>query len=140
MRPGMILKHLELLLHNEWRYKLLSWWKKKDFETQIKWDDFKAALAKFISWINIVQKNLDFYIKNKEAQAIKIFQALKIQSKMIHGLDKKFIICVKGKVNLGHSSCTIALNSSQKYMLNRKFVVFKNVIYLSETIEKSMVF
>lgn len=54
---------------------------------------------------------MNLAIKNKQTQAAELFEAAKLQSKMVYGLDDKSISDIELPANLGFSNCIITLNS-----------------------------
>ena len=55
--------------------------------TQVEQDDFKAAVEQFAGRMETVQKDLDEQVKDKKANAAEMFEAARLQSDMVFGLD-----------------------------------------------------
>lgn len=104
--------------------------------TQVEQDDFKEAVEKFGERMDAIQKNLDSAVKDKQAQAAELFEAAKLQSEMVYGLDDEPISGVEAAANLGPSSRTIALNSSRKRKWDDSGIS-NNVVLMSKTLEKT---
>lgn len=108
--------------------------------TQVEQDDFKAAVEQFASRMNSVQKNLDSAVKDKQAQAAELFEAAKLQSGMVYGLDDEPIAGVELGAGLGPSnrtiSSSIALNASRKRKRD-DIGISNDAVLLSEIFEKS---
>lgn len=62
-----------------------------DSGTQVKQDDFKAAVKQFTIQMKTVQKNLDDQVKDKRANAAEMFEAARLQSNIIFHLDDESI-------------------------------------------------
>ncbi len=48
------------------------------FGTQSEQDYFRAVVESFIERINLIQKNLDLAVKDKQKQAAELFKAVKL--------------------------------------------------------------
>lgn len=55
--------------------------------TQVEQDDFKTAVEQFAIRMNTVQDELESAVKDKQTQAAELFEAAKLQSAMVFGLN-----------------------------------------------------
>lgn len=55
--------------------------------TQMEQDDFKAIVEKFCEHIEIVKNKLSLAVKDKQAQAAKLFEAARLQKAMVFEFD-----------------------------------------------------
>lgn len=59
--------------------------------TQVEQDNFKAAVEQFAIRMNTVQDKLESAIKDKQTWGVELFEAAKLQSAMVFGLDDETI-------------------------------------------------
>ena len=83
--------------------------------TQVEQDDFKAAVEKFRERIEIVKNELSLAVKDKQAQAAELFEAVRLQRAMVFELDDEPIPGIdSGASAAGVRGVSIALNSSAR--------------------------
>lgn len=82
--------------------------------TQVDQDDFKVAVEQFNDRLKTVKKELDKQVKTKQAQTAELFEAARVQSAMVFGLDDELIPGVDATADSQHATTSgkssIALN------------------------------
>lgn len=78
---------------------------------------------------------MDLAIKDKQIQAIKLFETTKFQSKIIYNLNDKHISDFELLVNLGPLSYIITLKFSRKHKRD-DFGIYNDTILISKILEK----
>lgn len=82
--------------------------------TQVDQDDFKVAVEQFNDRVKTVKKELDKQVKTKQAQTAELFEAARVQSAMVFGLDDEPIPGVDATADSPHATTSgkssIALN------------------------------
>ena len=85
-----------------------------------------------------MQLEIDLTIKDKQTQAAELFEAAKLQSAMVFGLDDEPIAGIESMPGVvTGSNASIALNSARKRKREEGNGPSSNAILLSETFERS---